>query len=62
MAIVQQVSPFSVRVLLRQAASAAGCDLTKAEPDPESPAQPGIDTMEFRPSDAKDGEFEPKPM
>lgn len=34
----------------------------KAEPDPESPAQPGVDTMEFRPSDAKEGEFEPKPM
>jgi hypothetical protein len=34
----------------------------KNQADPESPAQPGVDTMEYRPSDAKEGEFESKPM
>jgi len=37
-----------------------------AEPDAdspeESPIHPDVDTMEFRPSDAREGEFEPHPM
>jgi hypothetical protein len=32
------------------------------ECEPEAAPQPGVDTMEFRPTDAKDGEFEAKPM
>lgn len=38
------------------------CTPEKNDADPEAPAQPGIDTMEYRPSDAHEGEFEPKPM
>jgi hypothetical protein len=34
-------------------------DSTEAE---EEPAHPEVDTMEFRPTDAKPGEFNPKPM
>jgi hypothetical protein len=34
-------------------------DFTEAQ---EEPAHPEVDTTEFRPSDARPGEFDPKPM